>query len=143
MSALVDANVWLPILVERHEHHGRARSWWDSVGPGEACWCRPIQQTILRLLCNRTIMEADVLMPEHAWRTWDQLVMDERTAFLPLEPADLDSQWRRNFRGRGVSTGLWMDSFLAAWAESDELAFVTFDSGFRNYQLSRLELLSP
>lgn len=142
MSALVDANVWLPILVERHEHHRRARAWWDSAGLGEACWCRPIQQTILRLLCNRTIMEDDVFTPENAWWLWEQLVMDERTAFLPLEPADLHDQWSRNIRGRTASPGLWMDSFLAAWAECAGLALVTFDVDFRRYPLTLLELLT-
>jgi len=56
MLALVDANVWLPVLVERHQHHAAATDWWRDRQPATCCWCRPIQQTVLRLLTHRSVM---------------------------------------------------------------------------------------
>jgi predicted nucleic acid-binding protein len=36
-----------------------------------------------------------------------------------------------------------MDAFLAAWAKTSGLAYVTFDTGFKSYQLENLQLLDP
>ena len=143
MLALVDANVWLPVLVERHQHHAAATGWWRDRQPATCCWCRPIQQTVLRLLTNRSVMGDDTLQPAAAWLVWEKLVLDERSAFLPIEPIGLAAAWRENIATRSATPKLWMDAFLAAWAQSSNLAFVTFDAGFKSYQLDNLQLLSP
>lgn len=143
MSALIDANVWLPILVEWHQHHAPATAWWREQQPASCCWCRPIQQTVLRLLTNRSVMGEDTLTPDAAWLIWEKLVLDERCAFLPMEPAGLDSAWRKNIATRAATPKLWMDAFLAAWAETAALDFVTFDAGFKSYPLGNLQLLTP
>jgi len=109
MDALVDANVWLPILLERHEHHEPATAWWESRDPGSATWCRLTQHAILRLLNNRVVMEEAVRSPEEAWETWQRLILDERTAFLPTEPSGLDLLWRSNIEGRAATPKLWTD----------------------------------
>jgi uncharacterized protein len=128
MLALVDANVWLPVLVERHQHHAAATEWWRDRQPATCCWCRPIQQTVLRLLTNRSVMGDDTLQPAAAWL---------------VEPIGLAAAWRENIATRTATPKLWMDAFLAAWAHSSNLAFVTFDAGFKSYQLDNLQLLSP
>ena len=143
MTALVDANVWLPILVERHQHHARATAWWQDRQTATCCWCRPIQQTVLRLLTNRTVMGGDTLTPAAAWLVWEKLMLDERSAFLPMEPTELDAAYRSNIVARVATPKLWMDAFLAAWANTAGLAFVTFDAGFKSYQLGQLQLLRP
>lgn len=143
MIALVDANVWLPILLERHEHHAVATAWWRERHASSCCWCRPIQQTVLRILTNRTVMGDDTLTPEAAWHVWEKLVLDDRTAFLPMEPSGLEIVWQANIAARAATPKLWMDAYLAAWAQSAGLAFVTFDVGFRSYQLQHLQLLTP
>ena len=138
MAALVDANVWLPILVERHEHHQAATTWWDNAPAESAVWCRVTQLAILRLLSNQTVMGANVLSPEMAWQTWQLLAMDERTSQLIGEPRSLDQYWQSNLRGRVSTPKLWADAYLAALAESASLAMVTFDKGFKNFTLSNL-----
>lgn len=143
MPILVDANVWLPILVERHEHHQAASAWWDNCDPVAACWCRPVQQTVLRLLSNPRVMGDDLLSPDEAWRIWEELTLDKRTAFLPLEPRGLEPAWRENIRDRAPTPKLWMDAYLAAWAEAAGLTMATFDSGFQNYPRIQMHLLSP
>lgn len=143
MPALVDANVWLPVLFAGHAHHASASAWWEAQPAASCCWCRPIQQTILRLLTNRTVMGDDTLTPDEAWLAWEKLILDERAAFLPLEPAGLEDAWQNHIAGRAATPKLWMDAYLAAWAVTARLTLVTFDSGFRNYPLSSLQLLNP
>ncbi len=141
MPALVDANVWLPILVERHQHHAVATAWWSERPAAACCWCRPLQQTVLRLLTNRSVMGDDTHSPDNAWQVWEKLTGDIRTAFLPMEPAGLDGAWRQHIASRTASPKLWMDAYLAAWAKSASLAFVTFDSDFKSFSLPDLQLL--
>ena len=143
MVALVDANVWLPLLLGDHVHHDPAWAWWSGQAAGACCWCRPIQQTVLRLLTNRTVMGEAVLNPEAAWLVWEKLVLDERCAFLPLEPEGLDALWEQNISGPAATPKLWMDAYLAAWAEAARLGFVTFDAGFSAFTLRNLQLLVP
>jgi len=87
-------------------------------------------------------MGDDTLAPASAWLVWEKLVLDERTAFLPIEPIGLAAAWRGNLATRIATPKLWMDAFLAAWAQSANLSMVTFDAGFKSYQLDRLQLLS-
>jgi toxin-antitoxin system PIN domain toxin len=143
MPALVDANVWLPILCARHSHHAVATAWWNAQAAASCCWCRPIQQTILRLLTNRTVMGEDTLTPDEAWLVWEKLALDERCALLPLEPVGLEDAWQRHIAGRAATPKLWMDAYLAAWAETARLTLVTFDSGFRSFPLASLQILQP
>lgn len=117
--------------------------WWEALEAGKACWCRPIQQTVLRLLTNEAIMTENVLSPEQAWEVWEKLLPDERTAFLPLEPAGIEAHWRFHLTGRAPTPKLWMDAYLAAWAKAAGLAFTTFDKGFRQFSLEKLQLLTP
>jgi len=99
---------------ERHEHHRAASLWWQAQDAATACWCRPVQQTVLRLLTNPQVMGVDLVTPEQAWRIWEELSLDERVAWLPLEPAGLTSTWQENIRNRAPTPKLWMDAYLAA-----------------------------
>ena len=71
----------------------------------------------------------------------ERLALDERCAFMPTEPLGAAALWKANIEGRAATPKLWTDAWLAALAESAGLAMVTFDRGFRQFKLSRLELL--
>jgi uncharacterized protein len=86
-------------------------------------------------------MGDDTLTPDEAWLAWEKLILDERTAFLPLEPTGLEDAWQRHITGRTATPKLWMDAYLAAWAKSAQLTLVSFDSGFKNFRLQSLTLL--
>ena len=87
-------------------------------------------------------MGVDTHSPDEAWLAWEKLAFDERCSLLPLEPPELEVTWRKYIVGRSASPKLWMDAFLAAWAQAAGLSFVTFDAGFRSYRLGNLQLLS-
>ena len=44
-------------------------------------------------LTNQTAMGPQVQSPTDAWRTCEKLALNERTAFLPIEPAGLERAW--------------------------------------------------
>ena len=142
MDALVDANVWVPILLGSHPHHAKATAWWDKVAPGEATWCRFTQDAVLRLLTNTHVMAGAPLTPDAAWIVWQQLALDVRTTFRVGEPIGVDSLWQNNVRGRTTTPKLWTDAYLAALAEASHIEMVTFDKGFQHFQLTYLRLLS-
>ncbi len=142
MNALVDANVWLPILLGSHPHHSQATAWWDGANAGEATWCRFTQNAVLRLLTNTHVMAGAPLTPDEAWTAWQKLTLDVRTAFLAGEPTGVDDLWQSNITGRATTPKLWTDAYLAALAEASRMEMVTFDRGFRNFQLAHLRLLS-
>lgn len=141
MNALVDANVWLPIILGSHPHHQRAKDWWDGLLPGEATWCRFTQNAVLRLLCNQHVMAGSPVEPEEAWAIWQRLRMDVRTAFLTGETVGVDQIWKDNISGRESTPKLWTDAYLAALAEASQMEMVTFDKGFQRFRLTHLRLL--
>ena len=49
-TALVDVNVWLPLVYDGHLHHLAAVSWFDQEDGKSAAFCRITQLGLLRLL---------------------------------------------------------------------------------------------
>lgn len=76
-SNFPDANVWLALIRERHQHSGLARRWFDSIAESRFSFCRFTQITVLRLLTTAAVMERDVLTMRRAWAIWDALAADE------------------------------------------------------------------
>jgi uncharacterized protein len=89
---LVDANVWLALATERHEHHTAARKWFTSLGEEEAAFCRITQMTLLRLLTSPAVMAEEVVKPREAWELYRKLRRDWRVTFS-AEPAGLEGLW--------------------------------------------------
>ncbi len=119
---LADVNVLLALLVRQHEHHKLALEWFDRLNIDEAGLCRFVQLALIRLLGNSHIMGDDAVPAGTAWRLIEELLQDERIAFIP-EPAVLDSTLPRLFAaGKSVS-----DVYVAAFAIASARAVVTLD----------------
>ena len=69
MSTLnfLDANVWLALIWNRHEHSDIARSWFEQATSNRFLFCRFTQLTVLRLLTTTAIMGDDVRTMTDAW----------------------------------------------------------------------------
>lgn len=128
-SFLVDVNVWLALSSDRHTHYQAAHQWFDTVGPGQAAFCRLMQLAYLRLLTNPQVMGPDVLSSWEAWRAYDELRADARVMFLG-EPGGAETTFRRLSARLTGSPGHWTDAWLAALAEAHGLTIVSFDRGF-------------
>ena len=140
MATLCDVNCLLAFCYDRHMHHVQAITWLDSQDELSVVLCRVTQLSLLRLLTNKSVMDADVCNLKQAWDIYDTLIADERFDFA-IEPMDLEQHLRRYTVGERVSPKLWQDAYLAAFARAAKLHFVTFDGGFQQYEGLRLTLL--
>jgi toxin-antitoxin system PIN domain toxin len=130
-SNFLDANVWLALIWERHEHAELARAWFeqralDRSADGRLLFCRFTQLTVLRLLTTAAVMGGDVQTMRGAWAIWDKIASDERVGFLP-EPDDLEPRLRKHTRLASASPKVWADAYLLAFAQACSLTLVTFD----------------
>ncbi len=129
----LDANVWLALVWSRHAHSERAQSWFEQASNNEEqfLFCRFTQMTVLRLLTTQQIMGTDTKTMSQAWRVWDEIWADTRTAFLP-EPDDVEKEFRSRSRISTCSPKVWADAYLLAFAVVAGLKFVTFDQSLRS-----------
>jgi toxin-antitoxin system PIN domain toxin len=140
---LCDSNVWLALALLDHEHHNVAQRWLESVNePGAVLFCRATQQSFLRLLTTASTLVRfgnPPLSNQQAWGAYDELMADDRIAFKSSEPAGLDFHWRRFAAAKTASPKLWMDAYLAAFAQAGGYQMVTIDVAFK--QFDGLDLL--
>lgn len=125
-SNFPDANVWLALIWNRHQHASAARNWFERAADDTFLFCRFTQLTILRLLTTAAVMGPDVQTMEGAWALWDQIARDDRVGFLN-EPDDLESRFRLHSRLKSASPKVWADAYLLAFAQVHGLRLVTFD----------------
>jgi predicted nucleic acid-binding protein len=90
------------------------------------------QLGLLRLLNSPTVMLGSPHDVRTAWRDYDMLMADDRFTFRD-EPERLETQLRRIMPQKLVSPKLWQDAYLAAFAITAGLRFVTFDRAFRQF----------
>jgi toxin-antitoxin system PIN domain toxin len=138
-----DTSVWLPLVLRAHKHHAIVRTWLDGIEEGaNLVFCRPTQQSFLRLLGTGSILRPYGLEPmgnQAAWAVYEGLVADSRVVYRADEPRGLESRWR-DFALRPIaSPNLSMDAYLAAFAQGAGYRMVTMDRAFR--QFSGLDLL--
>ena len=141
MPSLCDVNVLLALCHADHVHHDRAHEWLAEVNaPGDVLICRISQLGLLRLLNTPAVMLGEPRDVKTAWQDYDALMMDERFAFASESP-QLDAAFRRIMPIKLVSPKVWQDAYLAAFAISADLRFVTFDQAFRQFRDLDLLLL--
>jgi toxin-antitoxin system PIN domain toxin len=137
---LVDVNVLLALVAQKHVHHNSARKWYAALAAGEAGLCRVVQLALIRLLNQPAVMGEDALPAAAAWRLIEELLQDERLEFVN-EPAQIDSVLPALFVHRMPTGKLVMDAYLAAFAMAASRRLVTFDKGFEQFRGLELELL--
>jgi uncharacterized protein len=141
MTSLVDVNVVLALVVERHVHHGVAWKWWKKRDEESVGLCLPVRLGVLRLLTNARAMEEVPVSPGEALEAWDCFEEDPRTFWIPDQGRAHEVAFRRFVDGRASTPNLWTDAWLAALAESADMGMTSFDSGFRSFHLKHFENL--
>jgi hypothetical protein len=137
---LADVNVLLALLVRQHEHHKLALEWFDRLDTDEAGLCRFVQLALIRLLGNSHIMGDDAVPAGTAWRLIEELLQDERIAFIP-EPGVLDTTFPPLLNSPVPTVKLVGDAYLAAFAIASARRMVTLDRGFRQFKGLEVDLL--
>lgn len=134
-----DINFWLALVVKQHVFNGPASAWWEQNPFDVIGFCRFTQLSLLRLLTNAAVMKGEPLTNRQAWKTFENLLTDERVQFLPEWPT-LDSVFKAYSNIDQPATKLWSDAYLAAYASVNSATLVTFDKGFAKYPVQSLIL---
>jgi toxin-antitoxin system PIN domain toxin len=143
-ASLIDTSVWVALAFGNHPHHRQAKAAFelaDNLHP--AVFCRATQQSFLRQLSSPTLQSAYRSKPisnAAAWAKWEELIELPQVVFAD-EPDAMPDLWRQLAARDTASPKVWMDAYLAAFAISGKLEFVTLDRDFQTYEAHGLRLL--
>jgi toxin-antitoxin system PIN domain toxin len=142
---LCDSNIWLALALFDHTHHDVARRWLETVTkPGAVLFCRATQQAFLRLLTTAAVLAPYGIPPlsnQQAWNAYEAFLADDRIILQSREPAGLERRWQQFAARDTASPKLWMDAYLAAFAETGGYQLVTTDAAFKQFAGLDLVLL--
>lgn len=142
-AALFDSNVWVALPFDKHPFHETARAAFrECKAKSPAVFCRATEQSFLRLASTPAL---------HAAYECIGLNNQDVSGFLEgfhelphvifaAEPATTRNLWLTFADRPTASPKVWMDAYLAAFAISGNLRFVTIDSDFSQYRSAGLEL---
>ena len=140
---LIDSNIWLAVAFDRHRSHAAAvRAIDEATAEFPACFCRATEQSIVRLLSTtaiQTMYESPLITNENAIRLLNEWQSGSNVAFVD-EPAGTRELWLRLANRKTASPKLWMDAYLAAFAISGKLRFITHDKAFQQFESEGLDL---
>jgi len=124
---LPDINVWLALYFDGHGHHVSANRWYRSLDPSPALvFCRQTQLGLFRLLSTEVVMDGNGHTQRQCWRIFDEWVENDQARFLD-EPHGMTKLLRNTTSDEVIAPKMWMDAYLAAFAEAAGLRLVTFD----------------
>ena len=143
-ASLFDANVWVAAVFPSHPFYSHAQAALAATTESEpAIFCRATQNRFLRLITTPQLL-----------RQYNSANMTNRVALSLLktllsrpeisevdEPPGTASLWYQLATRDADSPKVWMDAYLAAFAISGDLSFVTIDSDFKAYESHGLHLL--
>lgn len=147
-GSLLDSSVWVAAVFPQHPYHSQAQRQLSVATPrAPAVFCRATQQSFLRLITTPQILRAyaaDALTNRSAWTTFE-LLRSKPSIIVQDEPIGTVPLWHRLAARNTASPKVWMDAYLAAFAISGGLDFVTLDRDFQAYEAQglRLRLLAP
>jgi toxin-antitoxin system PIN domain toxin len=128
---LLDVNVWIALSHAGNPHHASAQRAWTAFR--RPVFCRHTQMALIRLLCNRRVMEADILSLSEAWAKYDWLYSNAYCDFEE-EPTGFETAFRYYAQSDSPSIERLGDAYLAAFALTADLTLVTFDRDFRHFK---------
>ncbi len=108
-----------------------------------ACLCRSIEQSWLRLITTTTVqrsVNSPLFGNKVAIETVSRWLSQPQVRLIDTEPAGTRDLWLRLADRNTASPKLWMDAYLAAFAISGNLRFVTNDKAFRHFEPQGLDL---
>jgi toxin-antitoxin system PIN domain toxin len=143
-ARLFDTNVWLALSFARHPCHAEAVAVFSAADSSQpAAFCRATQQSYLRLLTTpaiQTTYGSTLITNEAAWiKSQDLLALPQ--VIRLAEPAGLETEWKRAAGLPSASPKVWMDAYLAAFAITAGVEFVTADRDYRRFEPDGLKLI--
>ena len=129
---LPDINVWLALTCEDHEHHPRARRYWESESAAQLAFCRVTMLGLLRLATNAKVMKNHPFDPVEAWKIYRDFVALPEVLFI-TEPTDIEFQFAAYSEAAAFPANRWTDAYLSAFAHTTGCRIVSFDADFRRF----------
>lgn len=129
---LLDINVWLALADENHEHHNRARQYWEQESAERLAFCRVTMLGLLRLSTHRMVMANKPFTSTEAWRAYRNFRALPEVTFL-ADPPTLESSMAAWTSPPGFPNHRWTDAYLAALAQSSGARMVSFDADFLHF----------
>ena len=129
---LPDLNVWLALTCEDHQHHRRARRYWESEGAPRLAFCRVTMLGLLRLATNAKVMQNRPFTPAEAWKIYRDFIALPEVSFLG-EATDIEAQFAAYSEAADFPATRWTDAYLAAFAQGTGCRLVSFDADFHRF----------
>jgi toxin-antitoxin system PIN domain toxin len=143
-ESLFDTNLWLALSFPKHQFRTQARTYFTDLPQGTSVgFCHATQQSWLRLVTTPAlhriydfppITHHDAIVMFHLW------LAHPRVNFIQEEPTGTREIWLEIADRKTASPKLWMDAYLAAFAISGKLRYVTADNDFSQFQSHGLDL---
>ena len=129
---LPDINVWLALADENHEHHGRAKHYWEQESASRLAFCRVTMLGLLRLSTHRKVMDNKPFTSAEAWQAYRNFrALPEVT--LLADPPTLESSLAAWTELPGFPNHRWTDAYLAALSQTSGARLVSFDADFLHF----------
>ena len=137
-----DLNLWLALIDPDHEHHGRARHYWEHEAVAGIAFCRVTLLGLLRLLTNSRVMRGEPFTPVQAWEAYHTFIALPEVCFIE---DSLAAEWQFELWSRrpDFAAHRWTDAFIAALAFTSGARVVSFDSDFASFPDLRFLHLRP
>jgi uncharacterized protein len=140
---LIDSNIWIAHSFSSHPgHDAAANGLAQATSEQPAIFCRATQQSFLRLISTPALLQrygVTGLTNEDAILLLDQYLSSSAVVYQE-EPLGIARLWFRLARRKTASPKVWMDAYLAAFAIAGELTIITFDSDFKQFEPTGLNL---
>ncbi|MFZ4717641.1 MAG: TA system VapC family ribonuclease toxin [Chthoniobacterales bacterium] len=135
MSAvdLPDINVWLALADRDHEHHDRARNYWEKESASRLAFTRVSMLGLIRLLSNRHVMKGDPFTTAEAWSAY-LAFRDLPEVFFLAEPESAESMMREWSEKPSCPASRLTDAWLASVAHTTRSRLVSFDADYKQFQ---------
>jgi uncharacterized protein len=131
MIDLLDINVWLALVDQRHVHHSLAYDYWQRNQSRKAAFCRVTMLGFLRLVTNAKVVQRPKSSTE-AWALYQEFMTLPYVTFL-TEPIAIDNQLLTLTSPPQFSPHLWTDAYLAAFAIASGCRIVSLDADFSRF----------
>lgn len=147
-ASLLDSNVWVAAVFTAHDFHTPSMTVLRLATPAQPIlFCRATEQSFLRLVTASRMLArygAEGMTNRHALASLVNLKARPGVEYRD-EPPGTVALWHRLAALDTASPKVWMDAYLAAFAITGGLEFVTLDRDFQIYEKHglRLRLLAP
>ncbi len=144
-GCLIDANVWIALSFEEHDHHELVRRFLSGETSSDcpAILCRATEQSWLRLLSTPALhrrYDSPPVSNRDALKILSDALELPNVRMVEEEPTGHRSLWHRLAGLPTASPKVWMDAYLAALAIGHHVEFVTLDSDFKSFVKDGLKL---